>query len=221
MEMHSMKGQTMSRYHVATGEPVDPKPTKYDDCTVHATGRPYRMQEGSGRSTVISRFFQNGMRLGDIALTAALEGWESEFVVDCAFKQHTSKQNAWEVHPPEGTSLEAIKGARKDRELTPEAAAKREQAAAEKAEKAAARAAEKVARAAERERKAAEAKAVRDRERAEARRIVEENKAAAIAAAGEASSETSLDEEVKVSKSKRKAKVQPVDLVELEEANNI
>lgn len=166
------------RYFIPKSAAVDWYETKYDDCTVHATGNPYRSQEGSGRSAVISQFFADGKRLGDISKEAAAAGFDPAFAVDCAFKQHTSKNNAWEVRPPEGKTLEEIKAVRKEREMTPEQKAKKEAKEAERAEQQRLREEAKAARQAEKERKAAEDK--------EARRKAREEAAAAAAAARQA-----------------------------------
>lgn len=198
----------MSRYHLASGEPVEWYATKYDECTVHATGHAYRMQEGSGRSEVISKFFKDGMKLGDISREAAQHGWDSAFVVDCAFKVAGAKQNAWEVHPPEGTTIEAIKSQRKERELSPEQAARRAEREAEKERKKAERTAAKEAAAAERERKKAEAQEAKRREREVARRALEEQKAAAAAAAGGEGAEVKVKAK---SKGKGKGKTEGTD----------
>lgn len=149
--------------------------TKYDECTLVATGKPYRFQEGSGRAAILNNWGQDGRKLGEVTRLAAEHGYDPNFTIGAIFRQHETVDGAWRIAPPEGKTLEEIKGQRKSRELTPEQRAAKEAKEAEKAAKAAARAekqAEKerqrAAKEAEREAKAKEREAAKAAKEAEA-----------------------------------------------------
>lgn len=146
-------------------------PTKYDDCTVVTTGHPYRHQTGSGRSDAL-RHVTSGMTVKELTTICAQHGYDANFVVGSLLKQMTVDNHAFDIVPPEGKTLEAIKATRQSRSLLPEELAERERKAAEKAaekeRKKAERAERAVARAEERERKKAEAKAAAEAAKAAA-----------------------------------------------------
>jgi hypothetical protein len=165
----------MTQFYKASEQPVEWYATKYDDCTMKATGVDYRHQKGSGRSEVITRFAAANKRLGDITKEAAAVGFDPNFVVSSIFKHHDTVGGAWKVEAPEGLTIDAIKKQRQTRKVSPEALAKREAAAAARAEKVAARDA---------------AKAERDKEQADkvaAREAAKAEREAARAAKAEAS----------------------------------
>ena len=146
------------RYRMATNEPVEAKATKFDDCILSSTGKPYKFQKGSGRSAVIA-LAVDGMILGDLALAAGKIGYSSDFAVDCAWKQHTTVDGAWRVLAPDGVTMAEVKARKNIYTLTPEqeqaakdrdaakvkAKSARELAKVEKAEAAAAEKAKKLA----------------------------------------------------------------------------
>ncbi len=157
------------RYRIATAEPVEFKPTKFDDCILVATGNPYKSQKGSGRSAVIA-LATDGITLGQLGQEACKIGFTSDFAVDCAWKQHTTKDGAWKITPPPGLTMADVKARKAIREMTPEqiaAAEAREQAKAE------AKSAREAAR--------AEKKALAEQERAAKKAADEAAKAAAAA----------------------------------------
>ncbi len=159
--------------------------TKYDDCVARATGKPYRLQQGSGRSHVINTFVSDGKRLGDITVEAAKAGFDPNYVVSSIFKHADSTEAAFKIEAPQGQTLAEIKSHRKERRVDPEVLAKREAKAAEKAAKLADRdaakakvAEEKAAKVAEREaakvaREADKATKTAEREAAKAARDAE------------------------------------------------
>ena len=131
-------------FYQKRGEPVPVYPTKYDECTLKATGRPYRFQKGSGRAEILNNWGKDGLKMSELIKTAAEAGYDPVFTIGAVFRQHDTRDGAWVIEPPEGKTLEDIKGARAERTLTPEQAAKREAREKERAEKAEARAAKKV-----------------------------------------------------------------------------
>jgi hypothetical protein len=182
------------RYRIAVAEPVEFKPTKFDDCILAATGHPYKSQKGSGRSAVIA-LAVDGMTLGQLAQEACKIGFTADFAVDCAWKQHTTKDGAWKVKPPEGITMAEVKARKSLRPMTPE-----QQAAAEAREKAKADA--KAAREAAKAEKAAAAEAAK----AEAKAAREAAKAAATANGNGATTVDGADAAVAKGKGKGKAK---------------
>ncbi len=137
--------------------------TKYDDCTLKATGKPYRFQKGSGRSEILNNWAQDGLKMSELIKVAAEHGYDPVFTIGAVFRQHDTRDGAWVIEPPPGTTLEEIKGARAERQMSEEQAAKRAQREADKVAKAEARAAKKAeldaARAAREQEKAAAAQA--------------------------------------------------------------
>jgi hypothetical protein len=173
-------------YYIPKAAEVPWYSTKYDACTIHATGKDYKYQQGSGRSEVLKNFAEDGATLGDISKRAALAGFDPKFTIDACFKHAGSKDCAWVINPPEGTTIEAIKAIRVERELTPEQIARREQRAAEMEEKRKAKEAARTEREAERKAKIDADRAARaaEREQEKARKAAEA--AAARAAAKDA-----------------------------------
>jgi hypothetical protein len=170
----------MTEFRKAKEAAVEHYATKYDDCVLRSTGKPYRFQKGSGRSEVITRFASDGITLGEITRQAATQGFDPDFTVSSLFKHHDTTDGAWIIEPPAGTTLEAIKKLRKERRVSPELKAKREALAAEKAAKQAEREAAKAAAAAEKEAQAAaRAKAKEDAEAAKAAKAQAKKEAAA------------------------------------------
>lgn len=142
------------------------KETKYDECTIAPSGKPYRHQKGSGRADCLQHI-TDGMKVKDLTMICAQNGYDAEFVVGSILKQMGVDDHAFDLVPPEGVTLEQLRAQRK-RTVTPE----QEQAAAEK------RAAKEAAKA-ERA-KAAEAKRLaKEQERAEAAAAKEREQAAA------------------------------------------
>lgn len=146
------------RYRIAVAEPVEHKPTKFDDCVLAATGHPYKSQKGSGRSAVIA-LAKDGMTLGELAQEACKIGFSADFAVDCAWKQHTTKDGAWKVNPPPGVTMAEVKARKSLRPMTPEQQAAAEAREKEKADKKAAREAAKAEKAAAAEKAKADKKA--------------------------------------------------------------
>jgi hypothetical protein len=147
-------------FYQSKGAAVPATPTKYDDCVLRATGKPYRFQKGSGRSEILNNWAQDGRTIRELVAIAAEHGYDPVFTVGAVFRQHDTKDGAWIIEPPEGTTLEQIKGNRQERTMTPE-----------QLEKKAAREAEKAARIEAREARKAEAALKREeREREKAAR---------------------------------------------------
>lgn len=167
-----MKGHFMPPYR-KPGE-VNWTPTKYDECIVKLSGHPYRHQAGSGRAAAL-QMAVDGEKVGELTKRCAAAGFDSNFVVGSLLKQMGAKDHAFDIVAPEGTTLEAIKALRQERQVSPEVAAKRE---AKKQEAEAKRAAKVAAM----EAKAAEQAAAREKRDAE-RRAAKEAKAAEQAAA--------------------------------------
>ena len=143
--------------------PVAAYPTKYDNCVLRATGRPYRFQEGSGRAAILNRWGSDGARLGDITAAAAREGYDPNFTIGAIFRQHETKDGAWTIEAPEGQTLDELKGLRAGRQPSPEQVAKREHLAALKAQRAEEREQAKAAKEAARIAREAEKEAERER----------------------------------------------------------
>jgi hypothetical protein len=176
-------------------------PTKFDECIIRCTGKPYRHQVGSGRAAALAHIV-DGMLIGQLTAITSPLGFDSDFVVGSLLKQTGAKDCAYLVEPPEGTTLEAIKSLRNPRKLTPEQAEKREQKVAEQAAKVAEKLAAKEARAAE---KAAEKQKAAQR----AAEKAAEATAAAAAAAAANGAEVEAAAPAK-GKGKGKAKAKPV-----------
>lgn len=175
-------------------------PTKYDGCSVVATGNDYKFQKGSGRSEVVQRFCRDGMTIEEVTKAAARAGFTPIFVVGSILKHANSPGPAFNIEAPEGSTLEAIKSQRQPRRVSPEVAAKRaaleEERAAKRAAREEARAA-KEAEKAERLAKRESAKADREAEKEAKRKAREEARASKRAESGE----------TKPTKGKRKGKV--------------
>lgn len=202
-------------YFVARSGPVDWYPTKYDSCTLRATGKEYKFQKGSGRSEVLNRFARDGMLLGELTKAAAEAGFDPNFAVDACLKHDNTKDCAWAVDPPEGRTLADIKAERAERKLTEEQLAARDAKAAERAAKAEAKAAAKAEREAAKEMEAAERKAEREAARkAEANARAAEKAEADAAAKAAKHAETPLDlPESKKGKGKGKKVTEEVNAV--------
>ncbi len=175
------------KFYTPNSGSVEHYATKYDDCVARATGKPYRLQQGSGRSHVINTFVSDGKRLGDITVEAAKAGFDPNYVVSSIFKHADSTEAAFKIEAPEGQTLADIKAHRKERVVNPEVLAKREAKAAEKAAKLAEREAAKNAVAEAKAAKAAEREAAKtSREADKAKRIADREAAAAAKAAAKA-----------------------------------
>jgi len=196
------------RYRMANDESIEAKPTKFDDCTLAATGKPYKFQKGSGRSMVIA-LAVDGMPLGTLAAMAGKLGFTSDFAVDCAWKQHTTADGAWKVEPPSGMTMAEVKARKNVYILTPE----QEQAAKDREDdKAKAKSARELAKtqkaeaaAASRAAKADAAIATRMKARQDAADAAAATSAASAAAGGNPAEGTSAV----VSKGKGKGKAKP------------
>ncbi len=171
-------------------------PTKYDDCTLKATGKPYRFQKGSGRSEILNNWGREGMTMKELIALAAEAGFDPVFTVGAVFRQHDTPEGAWRIEPPEGKTLDDIKGMRAERTLSPEQQAKREARAQEAEAKKQAREARKL-------------------EIEAARKLKEEEKAASAQARAAARAEAATApapegavtaDEVKAGRSRRKGK---------------
>jgi type IV secretory pathway VirB10-like protein len=125
-------------------------PTKYDDCVIRCTGKPYRHQKGSGRAEALSQIV-DGMTIGKLTEITSPMGFDPNFVVGSLLKQTGAKDAAYLVEPPEGQTMEQIKARREPRKLTPEQQAAKEAKAQEREAAKAKRAEEAQKRAAERE----------------------------------------------------------------------
>jgi len=159
---------------------VNHQPTKYDDCIIRATGKPYRHQAGSGRAAALAHIV-DGMTIGQLTEITSGHGFDANFVVSSLLKQTGAKDCAYLVEPPAGKTMAELKGTRQARAKSPEALAKE----AEKLEAAERKKAERAAAAEAR----AEAKAKADEERRAAKA------ARAEAAAAEAASKLAAAKE--------------------------
>jgi Mg-chelatase subunit ChlI len=195
----------MTEFRKAKGEAVEPFATKWDNCTLKRTDKPYRQQKGSGRSEVLA-MAEDGMTLGALAKKAALAGFDSNFVMSAVKKQHDTKDAGWQIIPPSGQTLEQIVNQRQERQLSPEKQAEKEAKAKEREEQKAKKQAEKDAKKKaaddEKAKKDAEKKAAKEKAAADA----EAKKLAAAATSGAKDKESAKAEKPPATKSAGKKK---------------
>jgi hypothetical protein len=168
----------MTAYRKAADAAVTHYPTKYDLCTIHGTGKPYKFQAGSGRARILNEFGAEGRTIGEITKLAAEVGFDPNFTVSAILKQHDTKDGGWTVKAPEGKTLETIKAERQERRVDPETAAKKAEKEAAKKARADAREAKK----ADKDRSAQEKAALKATQKAEKDAAKEAKKAAKKAA---------------------------------------
>lgn len=149
--------------------PVPHFETKFDNCTIKATGKPYRHQKGSGRSAILA-LATDGMKLGELTKAAAAIGYDPNFTVQSCLKQHNTKDGGWTVVAPEGTTLKEILAKREPRKVDPAKQAERDakKKAAEEAK------AKRLAEREEKQKAKDEEKAKKKAEREAAKKAAEE-----------------------------------------------